>query len=502
VSAASTSIGGKARAGGSYRLAAFPQSLPSGVLIGTDWRPLDSIERCDVVDPATEEILGSVAAATTQDVDAVLDAAMSGWLTWKEADAWTRSDLLRRVAEILREWTPRIADLLTAEQGKPLSEARAEVTAAADQFDWYADEARRIYGRTINGHTRDNRLLVVKEPIGPVAAFSAWNFPVLLTARKIAPALAAGCSIIVKPAEEAPFTACLVAEACLKAGIPAGVVGVLTGDPAMISSRLIGSEVIRKISLTGSIPVGATLLRAAADRIISASMELGGHAPVLVFADADAEQAAVTCARGKFRNAGQVCASPSRFLVHESVAGVFTAAFADEARRLVVGDGRDPATDVGPLSNRRRLKAAEELVNDALTRGARLAAGGRRDPEATRGFFFQPTVLTDVAPGSRVLREEPFAPVAPIVRFSSLDEALKLANETPFGLASYIFTKDLRTAWLAAEGLEAGMVGINTTSIATAEAPFGGVKQSGFGREGGSEGIEGYLTAKYINIAL
>jgi succinate-semialdehyde dehydrogenase/glutarate-semialdehyde dehydrogenase len=267
-----------------------------------------------------------------------------------------------------------------------------------------------------------------------------------LTACKIAPALAARCSIIVKPAEEAPFTSYLLAEACLKAGIPAGAVGVLTGDQAMISSRLISSGVIRKISLTGSMPVGATLLRAAAGRIIAASMEPGGHAPVLVFADADAERAAVTCVRGKFRNAGQVSASPSRFFVRESVPERFTAAFVRETRQLVVGDGRDSATDVGPLSNRRRLEVAEKLVDDAPTNGAQLAAEGKRDPAAARGLFFQPTVPTDVTAGSRMLREEPFAPVAPIVRFSSLDEVLKPANETPYRLASYILTRDLRTA--------------------------------------------------------
>lgn len=494
--------GARTASNGGYRLAAFPQTLPSGVLVDGTWRSVDSGETRSVINPSTSRPFGSIAWATEADVDEALRTAETGWQQWKAVDAWSRSSVLRRVAEILREWTPRLADVLTSEQGKPLAEARAEIAAAADQFDWYADEARRIYGRTVDGHTTGNRLLVLKESVGPVAAFSPWNFPALLTARKLAPALAAGCSIILKPAEEAPFTASLLAEACLRAGIPTAAISVLTGEPGMISQRLIASETVRKLSLTGSVPVGALLLQSAADRITSSSMELGGHAPVIVFSDADVDAAAVICARGKFRNAGQVCASPSRFYVHADIAERFTEIFVQETRSLVVGDGCDPTTDVGPLSNARRLEAAGELVADAVARGARLLAGGEQDQTAGDGFFFQPTVLADVTPGSRVMSEEPFAPIAPIVSFTSLEEVLAQANGTVFGLASFIFTRDLSTAWRAAEGLEAGMVGINTTSIATAEAPFGGVKRSGFGREGGSEGIEEYLVTKYVNIAL
>jgi len=392
--------------------------------------------------------------------------------------------------------------VLTDEQGKPLAEATGEVQAAADQFDWYADEARRIYGRVIDGHTRAQRLVVLRQPIGPVAAFSPWNFPALLPARKIAPALAAGCSIVVKPAEEAPRTAFCLAQACHDAGIPAGLVNVVTGDPSRISRHLIGSPIIRKVSLTGSVPVGREILQLCADGIKAVSMELGGHAPVLVFDDIDVEQAAETAARGKFRNNGQVCIAASRFNVHGAVAARFTKRFIEVTQALRIGDGRDPTTEVGPLANRRRLEAAEALVADALSRGATLRCGGRRPAGLPRGFYFEPTVLTGVDASMRVMSQEPFCPVAPIATFTDLDDALAQANASPYGLAGYVFTNNTRTAFLAAEGLEVGMVGVNNLVIAAAEIPFGGIKHSGFGREGGSEGIDAYTTTKYVNIRL
>jgi succinate-semialdehyde dehydrogenase / glutarate-semialdehyde dehydrogenase len=481
----------------------LPNPLPTGLFIAGQWRDGACGRTFDVVDPATEEVLEDrVAIAEASDVEAALESAAAGFVAWRAVDAWTRSATLRRVSEILRAWAPEMASVLTAEQGKPRTEALSEIAAAADQFDWSADEARRIYGRTIDGHSRDNRLFVTREPVGVVSAFTAWNFPALLPARKIAPALAAGCALIVKPAEEAPLTTLLLAAACAEAGLPPGALNMLTGDPAAISDQLIHSEIVRKVSLTGSVPVGKTLLHAAADGVKSVSMELGGHAPVLVFEDADIELAATASAQGKFRNAGQVCASPSRFLVAESVAEKFVARFAAIAQALRVGDGRDPDTQVGPLINAQRLTAAESFVEDAVTRGAAVAAGGGRDPSRPRGYFFRPTVLTDVRDDMVIMREEPFAPVAPVATFADLGEALALANSTPFGLASFVFTRDLRTAWLASEGLDAGMVGVNTMLIATAEAPFGGVKHSGFGREGGSEGVEDYTVAKYINMAL
>lgn len=481
---------------------AFPELLPGRLFIDGEWRDgADGITR-DVIDPSTEEVFGTIAQAADADIDAALESAQRGLAVWRATDAWTRSATIRRIAEILREWAPRAAVLMTSEQGKPLKEAEAEWRATADQFDWYADEARRIYGRTVDTHASDGRLFVRREPVGVVAAFSAWNFPALLPARKMAPALAAGCSVIVRPPEEAPFSAMLLGAAAQAAGVPAGVVTVITGRSSQISERLISSGVVRKVSLTGSVPVGRTLLHLAAENITEVSMELGGHAPVLVFPDADIEKAAAACVATKFRNAGQVCASPSRFIVHESVSRRFSDAFVAATRALRVGDGRDPQTDVGPLTNLKRVEEAEMLIEDAVSGGAQVAAGGRRDPRFARGFFFEPTVLTDVAVDGLIMRDEPFAPVAPITTFHTFDRAVELANATDFGLASYVWTQDLSTAFRASEGIEAGMVGVNTMIVATAEAPFGGVKNSGYGREGGSEGILDYTVAKATFITL
>ncbi|WP_205783824.1 NAD-dependent succinate-semialdehyde dehydrogenase [Microbacterium sp. 10M-3C3] len=487
----------------------FSATAPAGMTItegrlflGGEWVNASDGARSDVIDPATEEVYGTIARATDADIDTALRSAADGLLVWRATDAWTRSSRLRRVAELLREWAEDAAHVMTSEQGKPLAEARAEWAATADQFDWYADEARRIYGRTVDGHTTDVRITVRREPVGVVAAFAAWNFPALLPARKMAPALAAGCAVIVKPAEEAPFSTLLLAEACRQAGIPGGVVTMLTGSSSKISERLITSMTVRKVSLTGSVPVGRILLGLAAENITEVSMELGGHAPVLVFPDADIAAAARLCVAGKYRNAGQVCASPSRFIVHEAAQEEFTREFVAAASRLVVGDGRAPDTQVGPLTNKRRLEAAEGLVLDAVSGGATVRAGGGRDDRFDRGFFFTPTVLTDVPEDSEIMREEPFAPIAPITPFRDLDQALRIANSVDYGLASYVFTRDLSTAFLASEGIEAGMVGVNNIALATAEAPFGGVKLSGYGREGGSEGVLDYTHAKYVNMKI
>jgi succinate-semialdehyde dehydrogenase/glutarate-semialdehyde dehydrogenase len=474
----------------------------SGVLIDGEWRQTASGPLMQVINPATEEAFATISIATEDYVDEALSAAQTGWLSWRKVDAWTRSTILRQVAILIRQRSEQISLVITTEQGKPLAEARSEVQAAADQFDWYADESRRIYGRTMDGHTANQRLMVRYEPIGPVATFSTWNFPALLPSRKIAPALAAGCSVIVVPADESPLTAVMIAQACLDGGVHPAAISVLVGSPQMVSDRLIRSSVIRKISLTGSVPVGRTLLHAAADRIIPAIMELGGQAPVLVFEDADIEMAVRSCVQAKFRNSGQVCASPSRFYVQEGVADEFIAGFVKATQSLIVGDGRDPETNVGPLTNERRRSAAEQLVKDAIANGAQIATGGGRDATNPRGYFFTPTVLTETDSRMQIMREEPFAPVAPIARFTDLNEVLFEANRTPFGLASYVFTQNLSRAFEAAEGLEAGMVGINTMLIAAAEAPFGGIKNSGYGREGGSEGIENYTVAKYISIAI
>jgi succinate-semialdehyde dehydrogenase/glutarate-semialdehyde dehydrogenase len=476
--------------------------VPHDLYIDGQWTAGSNGKRVDIVDPATEQVVDSVPSANEADLDAALAAAEKGFKQWREVDAWTRSAKVRRVAELIRERADAIAAVMTEEQGKPLAEARGETLATADQFDWYADEARRLYGRTIDGHNRAHRLLVIRQPIGPVAAFSPWNFPALLSGRKIAPALATGCSVIVKPAVEAPRTTMMLVAACHDAGIPAGVIGVVTGSSSMISKYLIDSGVIRKVTLTGSVPVGQAILKMCAEKIIPASMELGGHSPAIVFEDADIEKAAEICARGKFRNNGQVCICASRFIVHESVVERFTKRFVEVTKSLRMGDGRDPKTEIGPLTNRRRLEAVESLVADAVSKGAKVAHGGRRPPEFTRGYYYEPTVLCQVTAKMNVMTDEPFGPIAPITTFRTMEEAIEIGNQTEFGLAGYVFTNRTRTAMLASEGLDSGMIGVNNVVIATAEAPFGGVKHSGYGREGGSEGTEAYTITKYINILL
>jgi len=479
-------------------------AVPDRLFIGGEWRDSADGALLEVIDPATEETVARVPRATSADLDDALAAADEAFDRWRNTDAWSRCAVLRRTAEIVRAEAGAMAEVLTAEQGKPLSEARGEVLAAADQFDWYADEARRIYGRTVDAHSTSVRILVLRQPIGPVAAFTPWNFPALLPARKLAPAVAAGCSVILKPAEEAPRTALLLASALVEAGLPPGVVNVVTGEPALVSEHLIRSDVIRKVTLTGSVPVGRRLLRLAAEGIKAVTLELGGHAPVLVFDDADVPKAAEVAVRAKFRNCGQVCISPSRFYVQEAVAGQFTSEVVDMVAALRLGRGAATGTEVGPLSNQRRRDAVEALVADAVAKGATVAYGGRRPPGAAfqRGFWYEPTVLTEVTPDMELMGTEPFGPILPISTFTELEDALAAANSTPYGLAGYVFTESTRRAFLAAEGLRTGMVGVNNLVIATAEAPFGGVGSSGFGREGGTEGIDAYLDTKYVNLEL
>lgn len=475
---------------------------PTSQYINGEWIDNGDRDTIEVVDPATEAAIAAIPVATTADVAAALAAAAAGFASWRRTGAWERSATLRRIADIIRADVDRFAEVMTAETGKPLAQSRGEVLSSVDQFDWYADEARRIYGRTVDGHSTDMRITVRREPVGPVAAFAAWNFPSLLPARKIAPALAAGCSLVVVPPVEAPLSALLLAEAADLAGLPAGVLNMVTGAPAPICVQLLDSPIIRKVSLTGSVPVGVAINVAAAKTLKSVSMELGGHAPVLVFADADPAAAGRAAAQGKFRNAGQVCIAASRFIVHESIAAEFTAAFVAEARRLRIGPGRDPSNDMGPLVSAKRRAAVEDLVEDAVAKGSTLACGGGRPAELPVGYYFAPTVLTDVTPQMRVMREEPFGPIAPISTFATYDEAIAAANATQFGLAAFVYTRDLGIAYRAAEDLEAGMVGVNHLTVATAEAPFGGVKDSGFGREGGTEGVEDYTYAKYVNVLL
>jgi len=473
-----------------------------GLYIDGTWRPASDEGLKEVMDPATEQLIGTIAAATTADLDAAVAAAEKGLKVWRGTGPWERSAKIRKVADLIRERVGDIANMMSAETGKPLAESVAETNAAADQFEWNSEETKRIYGQTIEGRTPDVRLTVRYQPVGVVAAFSAWNFPALLPARKIATALAAGCSIIIKPAGEAPGSCMGLIQACHDAGIPAGVVNFVTGESSLIAPHLVGAGAVRKVSLTGSVPVGRQILHMAADGVKKVTMELGGHGPVLVFDDADADAAGRVCAATKFRNCGQVCISPSRFYVQDAAYETFAAAFADVANGLKVGRGLDDGVQMGPMANVRGLATAKSMIEDALQRGANLLAGGGTPDGMEKGYFLEPTVLGRVPDDARIMVDEPFAPVAPITSFSTLDEVLERANGLPFGLAGYIFTSSLKTAHIASEALDCGMVGVNEMLLATAEAPFGGIKESGMGREGGSLGIMDYLEPKYIKMKL
>ena len=471
--------------------------LDLALFVGGEWLGAAGRRAEAVINPATGHELGLLPHATQADLAAALDHAARGFAVWRKVSAYDRSKVLRRAAELLREREDELATLLTVEQGKALSEARLEWRAAIDVIEWYAEEGRRAYGRLIPSRTPGHRQIVVKEPVGPVAAFAPWNFPALTPARKIAASLAAGCSCIIKPSEETPFTTLELARAFDEAGLPKGVLNVVFGNPAEVSETLLASTTIKKMTFTGSTPVGKHLGRLAAEGVKRATLELGGHAPVLVFADADVDAAVKTLVPAKYRNAGQICVSPTRFFVEEPVFDRFVDQFVEGAALLKVGNGLDAATQMGPLANPRRIDAMTSLISDAVERGAELRTGGERIGNA--GFFFQPTVLVNVPSDARIMSEEPFGPVAIINRSRDFDDACEQANSLPFGLAAYAFTQSARTSIAVGDALESGMVGINTMAISVAETPFGGVKESGHGSESGMEGLEAFLNVKFIS---
>ncbi len=468
------------------------------ILIDNTWQAAISGETMPVYSPVSEDVLGEIASGSTADADLVLASAAKGLATWREIPAWERAKILRRAADLIRERVEAIARTMSAETGKPLAEARGETQATADQFEWYAEEAKRVYGQTIPGRTPEQRMSVIYQPVGVCLSLSAWNFPALLPARKIAAALAAGCSIVARPASEAPGPLFAIAQALVDAGAPPGAITVITGPSAKLADYLIASPVIRKVSLTGSVPVGKQVLVQAAAGVKRVTMELGGHAPAIVHRDADPEAAARALAGAKFRNTGQVCISPSRFYVHDSLKEPFERSFAEVAKAIVVGDGLRDGVTMGPMIRGRAVEGAIGLVEDAVKRGARLLAGGGRPAHLNKGHFLEPTVLADVSDAARIMNEEPFAPIAPITTFADEEEVIRRANALPFGLAAYVFTNDAERGQRTAEQLESGMVGVNEVLLATAEAPFGGIKESGFGREGGALGIKDYLEPKYI----
>ena len=466
------------------------------LFINGEWTTGSSGKSEPIVNPATGQVLARLAHAGPADLDEALHAADKGFKVWRKVSGFERSKLLRKAGEIIRSRADEIGALMTMEQGKPLVEAKMETMLAGDIMDWFAEEARRTYGRIVPARGEGVMQLVVKEPVGPVAAFTPWNFPINQAVRKVSAALAAGCSVILKGPEETPASVAALVKAYADAGLPAGVLNLVWGVPSEISEYLIPNPIIRKITFTGSTPVGKKLAALAGQHMKRITMELGGHAPAIVFADADVDTAVKQLAASKFRNAGQVCIAPTRFLVHESVYERFTEGFVKAASSLKVGDGMDAASRMGPLANARRIEAMQMFVDDAVAKGAKLLTGGKRI--GTTGNFFEPTVLGHVPPGARIMSEEPFGPIAPIVSFSSFDEVVAEANRLPFGLASYAYTRSSKTVQAIGAAIEAGMVTINHVGFALPELPFGGIKDSGYGSEGGTEAIEAYLNTKLI----
>jgi len=450
----------------------------------------------DVINPATEKPLPHLPHATAADIYRALAAAKKGFAVWRATSAYDRAKIMRKAADLMRERHDAISKVLVQEQGKAYAEARGEVITSADIIEWYAEEGRRAYGRVVPGRGK-MRQIVVQEPVGIVAAFTPWNFPTLTPARKIGGALAAGCSLIIKASEETPGSCVELVRCFADVGLPAGVLNLVFGVPAKISEHLIAKDDVRKISFTGSIPVGKHLAVLAAKGMKRATMELGGHSPVVVFADADPEKSAETIAAFKYRNAGQVCISPTRFYVQEQVYGRFLARFTEYAKSLKLGDGLEKGVTMGPLANARRIDAMETFVNDAKDRGGKIVTGGAR--HGNQGYFYEPTVITDVPDDSKIMTQEPFGPVAPVVTFKTLDEVVERANSLPFGLAAYTFTGSAQTANMMGDALQSGMVGVNSIAVSTPETPFGGVKESGYGSEGGIEGLQAYLSTKFIS---
>jgi len=464
--------------------------------IAGEWCQGGTGRTAPIVNPATGKVIGEVPLATTADLDRALDAATEGFRTWRATPIARRSAILHAAADLIIERAPEIGRIMAQEQGKPLREGTTEALRTADTLRWHIEDARRAYGRIIPS-APGTVLTVRREPVGPVAAFVPWNFPVGGPNRKLSSALSAGCSIVIKASEETPGTAAALVACYADAGLPAGVLNLVFGEPAEVSAHLIPSPQIRLVAFTGSVPVGKLLAARAGEAMKPTLMELGGHAPVIVCADADPVKSARKAAQAKFFNAGQVCTSPSRFFVHESIVDAFTAEFVKAAQEVTVGDGLDSDTTMGPLANERRLQAMENLVSDAVERGAKVLTGGQRLERD--GYFYAPTVLTDVPADAKLMHEEPFGPLAPIVPFTDLDETLALANALPYGLAAYGFTESAATAEKLSDALEAGILSINHCGGSVAEAPSGGVKESGYGREGGPEALDAYLITKRVS---
>lgn len=473
-----------------------PSLLQERGFIGGEWRAAASGDVALIRNPATTAIVGRAPMFSAAETEEAIEAASRALAGWKALSARERGAILRRWAGLILANVDDLARILTAEQGKPLAEARGEITGAAGFIEWYAEEGRRAYGDVIPPPDAGRRALVFKEPIGVVAAITPWNFPSSMITRKCAPALAAGCTIVLKPAPQTPFSAITLAVLAERAGVPAGVINIVTGDAPTIGGELTRSPVVRKLSFTGSTAVGKMLMAQCADTVKRVSLELGGHAPFIVFEDADLDLAVAGLIAAKYRNAGQACVAANRVYLHEDIHDAFADRLVQAVRQLKVGDGAEPGTQIGPLISEAALQKVEAQIADAVQQGARVLTGGSR--HTLGGTFFEPTVLTDVKDGMRMTCEETFGPVAPLLRFHEEEEVLKRANDTSYGLNGYFFTRDHGRVWRAAEGLETGIVGVNVGVTAFEAAPFGGVKESGIGREGAYYGLEEYLNVKYV----
>ncbi|CAG4887550.1 NAD-dependent succinate-semialdehyde dehydrogenase [Paraburkholderia saeva] len=475
-----------------------PTLLRTDAFIAGRWQQADDDSTFDVVNPATGERIAKVPRMGTQETHRAIEAANAAWPAWRAKTGKERAAILRAWYELMIANADDLALILTTEQGKPLAEAKGEITYAASFLEWFGEEAKRVNGDTIPTPASDKRIVVTKEPIGVCAAITPWNFPAAMITRKVGPALAAGCPIIVKPAEATPLSAFALAVLAERAGVPAGIFNVLTGDPKTIGAEMTGNPIVRKLSFTGSTAVGRLLMAQCAPTVKKVSLELGGNAPFIVFEDADLDAAVAGAIASKYRNSGQTCVCTNRFYVHDRVYDAFAAKLRDAVADLKVGFGTDAGVTQGPLINEAAVLKVESHIEDALAKGARVVTGGKR--HALGHGFFEPTVLADVTPAMKVARDETFGPLAPLLRFSSDEEVIRLANDTEFGLAAYFFSRDIGRVWRVAEALEYGMVGINTGLISNEVAPFGGVKQSGLGREGSHYGIDDYVVIKYMCI--
>ena len=473
-----------------------PDLFRQQAYVGGRWCDADNGATAEVNNPATGEILGTVPLMGRTETRRAIEAAKNAWTDWRRRPAKERSDLLRKWHDLMLANVEDLGKLMTTEQGKPLAEAKGEVAYAAGFIEWFAEEAKRVYGDTIPSPWEDRRLVVIKEPIGVCAAITPWNFPAAMITRKLGPALAAGCTFVAKPAQATPFSALALAVLAERAGVPAGVFSVLTGSSREIGGEMTSNPDVRKVTFTGSTEVGRTLMKQSADTIKKLSLELGGNAPFIVFDDADLDAAVIGAIASKYRNAGQTCVCVNRVYVQAGVYDAFSAKLVEAVERLKVGNGLEPGVLQGPLIDKAAVEKVEEHIQDAVSRGARVLTGGKR--HALGGTFFEPTVMADVPADAKVAREETFGPLAPLFRFETDEEAIRLANDTEFGLASYFYSRDMGRIWRVAEAIESGMVGINTGMVSTEVAPFGGVKQSGLGREGSHYGIDEFVEVKYL----